>query len=52
MMTQDEWLSFGIVHGYCSPLVCQTHDGVPMSEEEEAEFEDGGDPCIPVVRLL
>jgi hypothetical protein len=51
-MTQDEWIIYGVEHGYCSHPVCDTHDGVPLTEEEEAEYEDGGDPCIHVVRLL
>lgn len=46
-----EWLQMGVVNGYCTEAVCETHDGVKMTEEEEQEFEDGGDPCIPVVRL-
>ena len=51
-MTQWEWLTLGITAGYCSAPVCSTHDGVPMTAEEEAEVDDGGDPCVPVVRLL
>ena len=51
-MTQDEWLKIGIEEGFCSPPLCSTHDGMPMTEEEDADFEDGGDPCIPAVRLL
>jgi hypothetical protein len=37
--------------GWCGPAVCSTHDGLPTSEPEDAEFEDGGDPCIHVIRL-
>jgi hypothetical protein len=30
-----------------------THDGDQyMTEEEEAEWEEGGDPCCPVVKWL
>lgn len=51
MMTFDEWLEIGLRNGYCSPTVCSTHDALPMTEEEDAEWEDGGDPCCHVVRL-
>lgn len=37
--------------GLVSRVVCQTHDGVPLSEEEWAEIDEGFDPCVPVVRL-
>jgi hypothetical protein len=30
-----------------------THDGDPyMSKEEEEEWEEGGDPCCPVFKIL
>lgn len=45
------WLKVGQDKGWISEGVCQTHDGVPMTDEEEAEFEDGGDPCVPVIRV-
>lgn len=49
-MTFDEWVKFGFEQGWVSPPVCETHDGVPMSEAEHAEFEEG-DPCVHIVRL-
>jgi len=49
--TFDEWLLVGIGKGWVSPVVCQTHDGVPMMPEEEEAWEDGWDPCIPVLRV-
>jgi hypothetical protein len=49
-MTVDEWLKFGFEQGFCGPAVCETHDGLPMSEAESVEFETS-DPCIHVVRL-
>jgi len=52
-MTQWEWLQYGIKKGFCSDIVCNTHDGLPVvSDEEEAEWEAGGDPCVPAVRIL
>ena len=51
-MTFQEWLEIGIQNSWCGPAVCETHDGLPLSEEEEDEFyEQGLDPCIHVLRL-
>lgn len=50
-MDFNTWLNFGIDQKYIDPPVCNTHEGVRLFEEEEQEFEDGGDPCIPVMRL-
>jgi hypothetical protein len=47
----DEWMSYGIKKGWCGPPVCHTHDGLPMSEQEDVEFGEGQDPCIHVVRM-
>lgn len=49
-MTFDEWVRFGFEQGWVSPPVCETHDGVPMSEAENEAFESD-DPCIHVIRL-
>ena len=49
-MTFDEWMKIGLESGWCGPPVCYTHDGLPMSEEEETEFEEG-DPCVHVIRM-
>lgn len=47
------WLTAGIQNGWITEPFCNTHDGDPyMTEEEEKEWEDGGDPCLPVVKLL
>jgi hypothetical protein len=46
-----EWLAYGQQRGWCSPTACSTHDGVPATDDEDAEFEEGYDPCIHVVRL-
>ena len=47
----DDWLAHGIKMGWCGPALCYTHDGVGMTNEENQEFEDGGDPCLHVLRL-
>lgn len=46
----SEWLQEGISNGFCGPAVCYTHDGLPMSDQESDEFEEG-DPCIHIIRL-
>lgn len=47
------WLQVGIDNGWVTEPFCYTHDGDPyMSEEEEKEWEDGGDPCAPVIKIL
>lgn len=48
----QDWLQMGIDAGYCSTPVCNTHDGLPSTDEEDAEWEEGLDPCVPAVRLL
>lgn len=51
-MEFHEWLKIGIDNSWCGPAVCETHDGIPMSEEEESLFYDEGlDPCIHIIRL-
>jgi hypothetical protein len=47
----EAWLRTGYENGWIGVPVCETHDGVPMSEAEDAEFSDGGDPCIHILRL-
>ena len=48
-----DWLASGIEKGWVSDPFCYTHDGDPyMTEEEEQEWEDGGDPCSHVVKLI
>jgi hypothetical protein len=49
--SRAEWLAEGIEAGFCSDVVCLTHDGVPMSAEEAGQWEDGDDPCAAVVRV-
>lgn len=50
-MTFDDWIEQGYAQGWVGPPVCETHDGTPMSEEELLEFQEGGDPCIHILRL-
>lgn len=49
----DVWLQHGVEKGWISEPFCNTHDGDPyMSEEEEKEWEEGGDPCLYVLKLF
>lgn len=50
-MEFDEWMKIGIENGWCGPAVCYTHDGLPTSELDDEEWENGGDPCIHIIRL-
>ena len=46
-----EWVDYGVKEGWCSEVLCDTHDGIPMTEEEEETWERGYDPCIFIIRL-
>ena len=50
-MDFNSWLAIGREHGFCSPPVCSTHDGIPMSIYETQLWDDGDDPCVHVLRL-
>ncbi len=46
------WLNNGVERGWISEPFCNTHEGDPyMTEEEEKEWEAGGDPCQVVLKL-
>ena len=48
--TFEDWLKYGYVKGWVGAPICYTHDGLPTTEEEDAEFEES-DPCIHILRL-
>lgn len=49
----NDWLKFGVEKGWVTPGFCNTHEGDPyMSEEEEKEWDEGGDPCMFVIKVL
>jgi hypothetical protein len=50
-MEIDEWVAVGVAKGYCGPIVCSTHDGIPTTLAEDEAFDEGDDPCVPVVRM-
>jgi hypothetical protein len=49
-MDFTEWHNYGMRRGFCGPAVCSTHDGIPMTEAEETESNEGYDPCVHVIR--
>jgi hypothetical protein len=52
-MTFSEWVTLGIEKEWISPVFCHTHDGDPYMDYEEAqEWENGGDPCLHVFKIL
>lgn len=50
-MDFTEWITYGIQQGWCGAPVCYTHDGLPTTEAEDSEFDEGLDPCLHIVRL-
>ena len=44
-----EWVNYGMEQGVCTDVLCNTHDGLPATKEERAEWEEGGDPCVPAL---
>jgi hypothetical protein len=46
------WLNNGIERGWITEPFCNTHEVDPyMTEEEEQEWEAGGDPCQLVIKI-
>ena len=50
-MDFDTWARIGYESGWCSPPMCYTHDGLPLTAGEEEELNEGHDPCIYIIRL-
>jgi len=50
-MTFDDWYQAGLDNGWCTPVVCATHDGIPSTLYEDEEWSEGHDPCQWIVRL-
>jgi len=46
-----DWLNYGIDMGWCSGIVCETHDITPITAEEDAMWDAGEDPCCTIVRI-
>lgn len=45
-----EWIQYGQDRKWVD-VACSTHDGIPMTEEEEASWWEGDEPCLHVLRL-
>lgn len=54
MTTFDEWVAHGVANGWVSEQYCAVHDGGYdyFSAEDRADYDQGGDPCEPVLRIL
>lgn len=46
-----KWLQKGIKNGWITEPVCYTHEGPELTEDEQIEFDEGYDPCLPIMRL-
>lgn len=46
------WLEYGITRRWITPPVCSTHDGVPSTPHEDDQWEEGHDPCLPILRII
>lgn len=46
-----DWLDIGLKNKWISKPVCFTHDGIPSTDAEDAEWENGYDPCMHGLRL-
>ena len=49
-----KWFQIGVENNWITDPFCATHDGGSnvMTEEEMQEWEDGGDPCMTVTRVV
>lgn len=50
-MSFDTWWQIGYEKNWVGPPVCYLHDGIPTSEEEENELNEGHDPCLHIMRV-
>lgn len=46
----DHWMELGLRRGFVGPPVCLTHDGCPMTAEEEQQIEEFDEVCVHVIR--
>jgi hypothetical protein len=46
-----DWVQFGVDKGWIASPKCYTHDGMDTTPEEDAELDEGNDPCMVVVRV-
>lgn len=47
------WLQYGLLQNWITEPFCTTHDGDPfMTPEETQMWDEGGDPCCHVLKLI
>lgn len=50
-MTYDQWITYGIVHAYCTRAACITHNTDELLEQVEdtstEQIEWDEPPCLP-----
>lgn len=47
------WLTFGLKKQWITKPFCNTHEGyLQLTDEQEKEFDEGGDPCVIVIQLI
>ena len=46
-----DWINYGVEQGWCTPIHCDTHEGPHLTKEEAEDWDEGEDPCYPVVRI-
>jgi hypothetical protein len=48
----EEWLAIGVQRGWVTEPFCNTHNGYQyLTDEQERDFDSGGDPCVDVIQL-
>ena len=49
-----DWFQIGVKNNWVTDPFCMTHDGgySVMTDEENEEWEEGGDPCMTVTRVV
>jgi hypothetical protein len=51
LVTFAEWVTYGRTRGWISEIICATHEGLPSTKDEIADWEEGDDPCEHAVRV-
>ena len=46
-----DWVEYGRSQGWIAPPTCYHHDAFEITPEEESEMDEGGDPCITIIRV-
>jgi hypothetical protein len=51
-MRFDEWYKIGMDRRWITEIVCDYHQGAPMTEHEVQERNAGEEVCVPIVRVI